>query len=499
MTRPFLLIARLLLVPILILPIAGCVKAPPRTEPEVDTPVPEAWAANPDASSAEVQNAWWRTFQDPELDRLVQLAVEQNYDLVAAAARVEQALERAVISGADLKPSVGFGVDATRQKNNTSAFGGAIPGNQSFQLTRVSAQFQVSWEADVWGRIRAQARSAAARVESSQADYSAARLSLAGQIAKIWFAIAEAREQIALAENSAESFHDLSEQVRRRFERGTRPAIDLRLALSNEAAARSANEFRRHQLDATVRRMEILLGEYPAGDLLDDYSTRPLPPTPPPIPMGLPAAIVARRPDLLAAERLVVASDQSYLSAKRSLYPRLTLTASGGSATQALTDLLDGDFGVWTIAAGLLQPIFEGGRLKANVRLADATADEAIARYAGLVLNAYSEVESALAAESFLARQEAHLADAAQQLVAAERLATQRYRLGIGGYLEVLESQTRAFTAQSQLLSTRRERLSNRIDLHLALGGGFDLPEWASDDEEDADEEEDDSSKERTS
>jgi outer membrane protein TolC len=136
-------------------------------------------------------------------------------------------------------------------------------------------------------------------------------------------------------------------------------------------------------------------------------------------------------------------------------------------------DLLDGDFRVWSLVGNLVQPLFQGGRLRAGVDRADATSREALAGYVGSVLGAFAEVESTLSAERHLAEQELHLADAAAQLVAARRLAEERYRSGVGIYLVVLESQTRALTAESELLAVRRQRLDNRVDLHLALGGGF--------------------------
>jgi outer membrane protein TolC len=177
-----------------------------------------------------------------------------------------------------------------------------------------------------------------------------------------------------------------------------------------------------------------------------------------------------------AAERRLASADQRYLVARRSLYPRLTLTSSGGTASDGLGDLLDGDFRVWSLIGGLTQPLFQGGKLRAGVDAADAGREEVLARYATTVLGAYSEVEVALAAEEFLAEQERHLAEATEQLKAARRLAEDRYEEGVGIYLTVLESQSRALTSESELLSIRRRRLDNRIDLHLALGGGFEEP-----------------------
>ena len=199
---------------------------------------------------------------------------------------------------------------------------------------------------------------------------------------------------------------------------------------------------------------------------------------------------MARRPDLAAAERRLAASGELVSVARRARYPRITLTTSGGTATDALTSLLDGNFGVWSLVGNLVQPIFEGGRIRANIERAEASRDEGLAAYINTVLAAYLEVERALAAEQFLADRETALAEASGQSTAAERLADDRYRSGLEGYVTVLESQRRSFDAESALISVRRIRLDNRVDLYLSLGGGFDRyqdPELASETENNED------------
>jgi multidrug efflux system outer membrane protein len=465
------------LAPLMLL--AACVHAPEQREPAPDIAVPTSWSVE-QARAEPPLDAWWTTFGDPELTRLIGVALERNYDLQVVAARLSAAESRAKIAGANLTPSVGARLDASRGRQNFVGFpipnGGDVLSTTS---TRLGTSIDISWEADLWGRIRAGARAGLADYQASRADFDAARLSIAGQVAKIWFAIEEARDQVQLSRRSAENFRGLADQIRARYEIGVRPALDLRLALSNLAAAESILEARRRQMDATLRQLEILVGRYPAGTLLDGLASETLPETPPPIPVGLPSELVARRPDLRATERRFAAANQRALSAHRALYPRLTLTASGGTVSTQLKDLVDGDFRVFSLAGGLLQPLFQGGRLRAEVGVAEADVAQAGALHALAVLVAFREVETALAAETFLAAQELHLTEAAEQSSAAERLAAEQYRFGVGGYLEVLESQTRSFTSRSALLQLKRERLDNRIDLHLALGGGFETDEPA--------------------
>jgi len=458
---------------VVVVMLAGCVSAPERRTPDLDVAVPDAWTGHARGAEGEIDPAWWRSFGDPQLERLIDLAMVRNHDLHAAAARLDRAAAEAKIAGADLEPTLGVGVHGGRQRMNFIGF--PIPGEGVPHATfgNYGLSLDASWEVDLWGRVRASARSAVAEMGASEADLRGARLSIAAQTAKLWFSILEAREQAALAARSAHSFRLSADQVRARYESGIRPALDLRLALSNLAGAEGLLAQRRSQLDLAVRQLEVLLGRYPGGSLLDTYAAGELPGTPEPVPAGLPSELVARRPDLVAAARRLAAADQRYRAARRALYPRLTLTASGGTSTGALADLLDGDFHVWSLLAGLTQPLFQGGRLRAGVEAADAASREVLSAYVGRVLGAYAEVESALASEGHLAARERHLAETAAQLTAARQLAEDRYRRGLGTYLVVLESQSRALTAESERLSIRRQRLDNRVNLHLALGGGF--------------------------
>ena len=474
------------LVPLLL--VTGCVKAPPVETPELPVRTPEAWTTGAEVSS-ELDPEWWTAFGDETLNRVVVEALENNYDLAAAAARLEQASADAKVAAADLYPQVRANLSGSRRKQNFIGF--PIPGSENGVLSSISTNLglniEASWEVDLWGRLSAQARASLASYQATAADVDGARLSIAGRTVKAWFAAAEAIEQLRLAEATLTSFQESTDQVRQRYEAGIRPSLDYRLSLANLAAA-EANLFnRQQQLDLAKRQLEVLLGRYPGAEI----QTPPaLGATPPEIPPGLPADLVARRPDLAAAERRLAASGELVSVARRARYPRITLTTSGGTATDALTSLLDGNFGVWSVVGNLVQPIFEGGRIRANIERAEASRDEGLAAYINTVLAAYLEVERALAAEQFLADRETALAEASGQSTAAERLADDRYRSGLEGYVTVLESQRRSFDAESALISVRRIRLDNRVDLYLSLGGGFDRyqdPELASETENNED------------
>ena len=456
----------------LLLLATGCATAPLADHPALDAGVPAAWTGRDDTGGPPAL-AWWADFGDPGLDDVVQSALLQNYDLQAAAARLDQALADSRIAGADLQPALQVGLNGSQRKQNFIGF--PIPGAEDRVLSSVFTNFGVSldltWEADLWGRLRAGARAALADLQSRAADLRAAQLSLAGQTTKAWFASAEAQQQLRLAEASVASFRISSEYVRERFEQGLRPSLDVRLALSNLATAEALREQRGQQFDASIRQLEVLMGRYASGTTAIPSA---LPAAPAVIPGGLPAELVRRRPDVVAAERRIAAARQRLQVAQRDLYPRFSLTANTGTATGALQDLVKRNFGVWTLLGNVIQPLLQGGRLRAGVDRAEARAAEELAVYANTTLQAFSEVETALSAEEYLVERERYLEISAEQSRAAETIADDRYRSGLDDYITVLESQRLALQAEGDLIAARRQRLENRVDLYLALGGGFD-------------------------
>lgn len=429
---------------------------------------------------------WWNVLADPQLDALVREALEQNWSLTAAAARVDAALSQARIAGAALQPQVGLALDGSRAKRNFIGF--PIPGREDEVLavtaTTLSLGLSASWEVDLWGRLRASKAAAALDAAASREELEAARLSLSGQVVKAYVTLLEAQQQVALAESTFSSRRLTERRVRARYERGVSPSVELRLALTQVANVEATLAVRRRALDQVCRQLELLVGRYPAAaiaagrsgadgadDGADAADAEALPEPPRAIPPGLPAELLLRRPDLRAAHRRALASAERVQAARAALYPRLSLTGSTGTASKELEDLVGGDFSIWSLAAGLLQPLFQGGRLRAGVSLAAAGEDEALARFVGATLDAFAEVETALVAERRLTEQVEALEQATAQSRAAAGLALDRYAAGLGDYLGVLESERQAFLAESALLETRRSRVTAWVDLVLALGG----------------------------
>ena len=393
-------------------------------------------------------------------------ALAHNADIRRVTAMLGQSIAEARLAGADLMPSADFGLDGARQKISTfgpNSTGGVIFENYNLGLN-------LSWEIDLWGRLRNLSSAALARVEVNQAELQAARFSLAAQVAKAWFNLIEAKEQVTEAARTRDAYHENLKTLESRFKRGLAEGLQLRQTRTLAASAEADLAVRKRSLDTARRNLEVLLGRYPVGTL---QASKGIPQLPEPIPAGIPADLIRRRPDLIAAERRLAAADRELVARQKDLLPRISLTASGGTASQAFEDLLDNDFSVWALAGNLGQPVFQGGRILANIDRSASIRDQAREAYRDAALRAYLEVESALAAESYLKNEYLHLRAAAEEAQAAETQAWDRYRNGTTDFLNVLDSQRTAATARARMISVQNARLQNRIDLYLALGGPF--------------------------
>lgn len=459
--------AQYLVLPCLLL-VSGCVTPPPDQSDKLEVAPPVGWTALPPDADITFRDGWLLDFGDSRLRMLVDEALRQNYNLRAAAARLEAARATATVSGADRWPQVSGTLDGSR-RTRTGSGGFAITSSRSDSF---NLALNLSWELDIWGKLRNAHQAGIADWQASQEDYRAARLSLAAGTARAWFNVLEAELQVQLAEHTVKSFEANLATIEERFRKGISSALDVRLTRANVAGARNSLNLRLRQRDAAVRVLEVILGRYPEDGL---EVAEVLPVIKRVVPAGLPSGLLERRPDIVAAERRLAASDRRAAAARKSLLPSIRLTASGGTSTDEFDELLNSDFKVWSLASGLTQPIFQGKRLKANVERSRANYEEALADYTQTALTAFREVESTLAAERYLTEQEKALKLSVEESVGAEELAWDNYQAGLSDIITVLESQRRSFDSQRQLLSIANERLQNRIDLYLALGGAFDL------------------------
>lgn len=449
----------------------GCASSPRMQQPKLNIHIPNTYQ-NTSAATTQTDSLWWATFDDTRLDTLVDQALLYNHNLQAASARLKMAQAQAKLAGAPLYPQIGAGLSAAKRKQNF--IGLPIPGQGAGVNSSTSESFGVSvnasWEIDLWGKLSANQAAALANLEASRAIYRGARQSLAAQTAKAYFAAIEAQRQLDLAKATYQNNKTSAEQIETRYNRGVRSSLDLRISLTDLATAQDRLHQRQQQYNFTIRQLEVLLGRYPSGTF---QISDTLPQVPSAVPAGLPADLIARRPDLVAAERRFAASKSSHKAAKRARFPTINLTASGGTSSGALGDLLNGDYSVWNLMGNLTQPLFQGGRIQGNINLTQAQSDEALATYAQTVLQAYAEVENTLTDENLLALRLLALETATQQALEARRLAEDRYNRGLADLITMLQTQRTAYQTESQLITVQRLRLNARIDLHLALGGGF--------------------------
>jgi NodT family efflux transporter outer membrane factor (OMF) lipoprotein len=404
---------------------------------------------------------WLAAFDDTTLRQLITEALAHNLDLQAVAARIDATRAQARIDGAGRLPQLNFGVDYQRSQVRDSGYG-------SVEYGAFEAMFDVSWELDVWGRIKAGQQASRLEADATGADWHAARLSLAARVAQTWFELTEARLQTAVAEQSIRDRSTLVELVRGRFARGLTRGLDVRLALTDLANAEAQLAAARNRAQTAARRLAVLLGRYPS-EQITAAAHLPAPPTQ--LATGLPSELLARRPDVLAALSRLRAADARLENAEKSLLPRITLTASGGTRSAALTELVDPRAVAWSFASGLTQPLFSGGRLKGAIAQQRALVEAALKQYQSTALNAFREVEQTLAAEEYWRAQEIALREAVAQTEESRKLAVYSYQQGVIEILTLLDSYRSTLIAQSAHLNAQRQLLHNRIEIYLALGG----------------------------
>jgi len=261
--------------------------------------------------------------------------------------------------------------------------------------------------------------------------------------------------------------------IEERYRLGLNTALDVRLARENLASAKSVLAVRRRDHDKILRTLEVLLGEYPAAKITVAYVLPDMQKT---IPAGLPSELLNRRPDIVAANQKLRSAKERLEAAHKNWLPSIRITASGGVATDEFRNLLDWENLVWSLLAGITQPVFQGGRLSAERALAQADRSEALASYAQVVLNAFREVETALGAELRYTEQEAALKNSAKEAHEAAKIALEHYQHGLVNITTLLETQRRAYNAKSSSIRAKLDQLNNRITLYLALGGDFSSP-----------------------
>ena len=420
--------------------------------------VPANFTAAGGAGPAQVQSAWLQTFNDPTLDALVAEALTYNLDLRASKARLDAAAASAQAAGATLKPVVSASGSGLTQANA-----------EGTRATGRGAGLNISWELDVWGRLRQQTGAAEAKYEGAALDYEYARQSVAAATAKAYFLTSETLQQQMLAEEQVGSYTEMARIITSRKEAGKLGEQDVRLVKADLAAAQDRLASAQAAHKQSTRALESILGRYPSAELA---AAPALPAMPGPVPAGIPSEVLERRPDVAAAERRVQSAFRNVEAKKLARLPSIGLTASAGASSGLAS--LTGNGGFFNIGGNFLAPIFDGGKRQADVKIATADQEQALAAYGQTALRALKEVEDALTADTTLERRETLQQSAVSDTQEALRLRQIEADAGKADTLSVLQLKAKLDLAKSGLITLRQSRRAERVNLHLALGGSFE-------------------------
>jgi multidrug efflux system outer membrane protein len=459
--------SRIVTLGVLVLLLAGCTLGPDYRRPAVSTP--EGWrdgAPAPDAASlADV--AWWQLFQDQELRALVQTAIEANKDLRIAVTRVEQARAQLGVTRAAQFPEVNAGASVTTNRTSDNV----RPKGSGGESGLFSTTADLSFEIDIWGRLRRATEAARAELLASEGARHAVVMTLVSDVATAYLQLRELDLELEITRRTVAARRQSLGIVRDRFEGGLTSALDLRQAETDLASTAAQIPDLDRQIAQTENFLSILVGRNP-GTITRG---RPLAGQtfPPAVPAGLPSALLERRPDIRQAEETLVSANARIGVAKAAFFPQISLTGFFGVESVALSDLFTGPSRIWQFGPSLTVPIFNAGRNRANLELSEARQREAVARYEQAIQQAFREVEDALIAHrkarEALGEQDTAVAASRQALDIAEL----RYTSGLTSYLNVLDAQRTLLAAELAQSRTLGAQLVAVVQLYRALGGGW--------------------------
>jgi outer membrane protein, multidrug efflux system len=459
---------RNILVMSIALAVSGCVVS--RVDPKVpELPLPTEFPTQA-ANVPSLPDPWWRVFNDSTLDKLMEEALAHNPDVTIAAARVDEARALLRITNADRLPFLN--VEGTAARTKDPAF--LIQPGLDRHQTMYTVQGVVGYELDFWGRYQRASQSARARLLATEFGREATKLSLTGEVARSYFGLIAAAEQLARARDTLASREESTRLERLRLDAGESDEFTFKRAEAEAAATRVSTRQLELEVIQRSNALAVLLGRAPKDLVESAIAIQGIAlPNAATIPAGVPSSVLERRPDVGAAEAALVGAAADIGAARAALFPSITLTGAFGSTSPELDDLFTDPFEAWSAVGGILQPIFQGGRLRANVRRAEAVREQLRAEYARTVQVAFRDVLDALHGQSLIAAVRDASAEQVSALSRATDLAELRYGQGDIGYLELLDVRRSFYQAQIDFVATQRDALLNTVDLALAIGGGL--------------------------
>ncbi|MEM1051536.1 MAG: efflux transporter outer membrane subunit [Pseudomonadota bacterium] len=457
----------------MVLALSGCVSL--TTDEEIFSAtraslpsLPTQWQVD-GAMPGDIRIGWIDALGDPALSAFVREAQTANRDIQAAAANVEASYALVRQARSALFPAIDLSTTGGQSEVFDEPGAGESP-SEVFFTPDYDVSLQASWEADLWGRVRAGRNAAYASAQAVEADFRFAQYSLAASVASAYFAVIEADRQIEVAERNYAAFAEIDRITRLRAREGYSNQQDVSTAASDLADVLEGLEDVRGGRRIAIRALEVLLGRYPGAEIDDEFI---FPNTPPPPPSGIPSELLERRPDVIAAERTVAAAFADLDQAKAARLPIVSLTASVGGSSNQTSDVFDGRNLFWSIIGNVLQPIFDGDLRGAQVDESDANKRAAIATYASTALAALREVEDDLDQVEVLRLRELAAKTARDEAVEAVKLGELRYKEGETDLIDLLSLQQRQFSTEQNFVSIQRERIDQWVSLNLALGGSW--------------------------
>lgn len=460
--------------------LAGC-SALPAVGPDYETPklaLPEQWSqpapkAPTNEQSSDALAQWWRQLGDPQLDRLIDDALQSSLDLRNAQAKLRQSRASRNLAVAGLAPTVGVSGGATRNKNAPSTDQSSAYYTATTINTAYEGAFDANWEIDIFGGTRRSIEAATADQAASAANLENTRVSLVAEVARNYVELRATQQRLNIAQSNLASQTETLQITEWRYQAGLTTALDVEQARTTREQTRASLPDLQSTIAAAENRLAVLTARQP-GSLHGELATaRPLPTVSARIATGIPADILKRRPDLIAAERTLAAETARVGQKLAARFPSLNLSASFGWQAYTLSALSGNGLAAWALGGTLAATLFDGGRLRSQVEIQNAVQEQALISYESNILTALEEVENALAAHAAAHEQIAARNAAATAAQNAAQLARQQYDAGLADFQKVLDTQRTQLTAEDNLATAQSAVLTSLIQLYKALGGGW--------------------------
>ncbi|KQY05844.1 RND transporter [Massilia sp. Root133] len=440
----------------------------------IDTPAFRHAAAEPSDQAARLPAAWWTVFGDKELDQLEQRALRDNPNVRAAAQRLVQAQAQLGVTRASQLPTVGVSAGVSNSRTSAETPMGVTFGGRSIKGNEFSVGANFSYELDLWGRVRRAVEAADAQALAAQDDRDGVMLMLSGQVATTYWQLRGLDADIAILNDALATRRESQQLIEARFNAGLSNELDVSRTRIERANAEADIQEAQRQRNTLEHALAVLVGASPSEAIVAPAAGTALP-QPPAIPVGLPASLLGQRPDLAASVATLKAFNAQVGVAEGAYYPSLSLTGNFGYASETLSNLAKGSarqFSFGPLALSL--PVFEGGRIEANVKLARARYDEAVANHEGRLLTALRDVEDALSDVQQRQKQGDVQVQAQQAAARAVLVAQARFDRGVSTYLDVTDAQRSALAADRAAAQIRTQRLLAAVSVARALGGGWE-------------------------